>query len=151
MTAPSASSNTAVTSRRGNPTPDCNGARMRVLSRQLATVVTISGDIDAENIDHISQYTRRFVLAEKPYVLDLSGVDSFATQAVPLLYTLDEDCHTAGVEWALIASHAVIRQLSRGLDLALFPIADSVPDALQHFAESARARRRLLPLLSKSA
>jgi anti-anti-sigma factor len=151
MTVMGATSGTAFASRFGNPPADCDGVRMRALSRQLATVVTVSGDVDAVNIDRVSQYTRRFVLAEKPFVLDLSGVDSFATQAVPLLYDLDDDCGTAGVEWALIASHPVVRRLSMVDDSALFPIVNSVPAALQHFAESAHARQRLLPLLSKSA
>ena len=32
-----------------------------------------------------------------------------------------------------------------------FPVADSVPDALHHFADSIDERRRLLPLLTKKS
>ena len=55
----------------GNPPFDCDGAQIRACSRQLATVVTVTGDLDDANIDKVSQYTKRFVLREKPVVLDL--------------------------------------------------------------------------------
>jgi hypothetical protein len=111
-------------------------------------VVTIDGDIDGVNVDRVTEYTRRFILAEKPFVLDLSGVNSFSPQCVSLLYTLDEGCFHNGVEWSLIASAAVVDALHAG-DRATFPMADSVPDALHHFADAIDERRRLLPLLTK--
>ena len=100
------------------------------------------------NIDRVTEYTRRFILSEKPFVLDLSGVNSFSPQCVSLLYTLDEGCFHAGVEWSLIASQAVVEALRIG-DRAMFPMAASVPDALHHFADTIDERRRLLPLLTK--
>jgi hypothetical protein len=48
------------------------------------------------------------------------------------------------VEWSLIASGPVLREAS-GLN---FPVADSVPDALHHFAESIDERRHLFPLIN---
>ncbi len=134
----------------GNPTFECAGAQIRGRCRQLATVVTIDGDIDGANIDRVTEYTRRFILTEKPFVLDLSGVNSFSPQSVSLLYTLDEGCFNAGVEWSLIASPAVVEALRIG-DRASFPMAESVPDALHRFAETIDQRRRLLPLLTKKS
>ena len=133
----------------GNPTFDCDGAQIRGCCRQLATVVTVYGDIDGMNIDRVTEYTRRFILSEKPFVLDLSGVDSFSPQCVSLLYTLDEGCFHAGVEWSLIVSQAVVEALRIG-DRATSPMAASVPDALHHFADTIDERRRLLPLLTKT-
>lgn len=132
----------------GNPTFDCAGAQIRGFCRQLATVVTINGDVDSVNIDRVTEYTRRFILTEKSFVLDLSGVNSFSSQCVSLLYTLDEGSFHAGVEWCLIASQPVIDALHAG-DRASFPMANSVPDALHHFADRIEERRRLLPLLTK--
>jgi anti-anti-sigma regulatory factor len=132
----------------GNPTFDCAGAQIRGCCRQLATVVTINGDIDSVNVDRVTEYTRRFILSEKPFVLDLSAVNSFSPQCVSLLYTLDEGCFHAGVEWSLIASRPVVEALRIG-DRATFPMADSVPEALHHFADRIDERRRLLPLLTK--
>jgi anti-anti-sigma factor len=130
--------------RYGNPTFDCGGAQIRAQCRHLATVVTISGAIDAMNIDRVSEYSRRFILAENPFVLDLSGVTSFTGHGIPYLYRLDEDCRTVGVEWALVASHAVVQLLRIGNDEAMFPAAGSVREALHHFADVIFTRRRLL-------
>ena len=39
----------------GNPPFDCDGAQIRACSRQLATVVTVTGDLDDANLDRVSQ------------------------------------------------------------------------------------------------
>ena len=133
----------------GNPTFHCDGAGIRAHCRQLATVVTISGHLDEVNVERASEYTDRFILAEKPFVLDLSGVDSFTREAVSLLYAVDDVCAAAGVDWMMIASRAVEQTLREaGIE---FPAAGSVPEALNHFADAAVARRQLLPLLTKTA
>ncbi|UXA14005.1 STAS domain-containing protein [Mycobacterium sp. SMC-8] len=133
----------------GNPTFHCDGAGIRAHCRQLATVVTISGHLDEANVERASEYTDRFILAEKPFVLDLSGVDSFTREAVSLLYAVDDVCTAAGVDWMMIASRAVEQTLREaGIE---FPEAGSVPEALNHFADAAVARRQLLPLLTKTA
>ncbi|AFP37051.1 STAS domain-containing protein [Mycolicibacterium smegmatis] len=135
--------------RYGNPAVVCDGASMRAHHRQLATVVTVKGAIGSENLDQISAYVRRLVIPEKSIVLDLSGVNSFAPQAVSLFYAIDARCGELGVDWAVVASGAVLAELDD--DDAGVPLTASVPDALHHFAEGTMARRRLLPLLVKSA
>jgi anti-anti-sigma regulatory factor len=135
----------------GNPAVDCDGAQMRALCRQLATVVTVSGDVNDTNIDRISAYAKRFVLTEKPFVLDLSDANSFPPECISLLYSLDEDCHHAGVEWSLVVNQQVLRTLRLAGERETFPIEGSVADALHHFADTIGERRRLLPLLTKTA
>jgi anti-anti-sigma factor len=132
----------------GNPPFDCDGAQIRAHCRQLATVVTINGHIDGTNIDRVTQYIRRFILAEKAFVLDLSGVNSFSEEGISLLYTVDDDCKAAGVEWSLIASRPVLLVCDDEID---YVIAESVPEALNHFADAMLARRRLLSLLTNTA
>jgi anti-anti-sigma regulatory factor len=131
----------------GNPTFDCAGAQVHAVCRQLATVVTVDGIIDDTNIERVSALARRFVLAEKPFVLDLSGVASPSAQCISLLYDIDESCHHAGVEWSVVAGEPVLPMLLASS--ADFPVTASVPDALHHFAEGIDQRRRLLPLLTK--
>lgn len=133
--------------RYGNPAVECDGAEVRVQCRHLANVVTVTGVIDDDNVDRLSQQLRRMVLAEKPFALDLSGVTFLSARGVSILYALDDECDIAGVDWALVASEPVLDVL-RLLDDA-FPITVSVPEALHHFAEGTLARRRLLPLLHK--
>jgi len=135
----------------GNPPFECNGAQLRVCSRQLATVVTVTGDLTDANLDRVSQYAKRFVLREKPVVLDLSGVNSATPHIVSLLCDVDDACVAAGVEWSLIASQPVTRAVRTFDDRVVLPTVASVADALNQFADAMMERRRLLPLLTKSA
>jgi len=135
----------------GNPPFECNGAQVRVCSRQLATVVTVTGDLDDANLEQVSKYAKRFVLREKPVVLDLSGVNSATPHIVSLLCDVDDACVAAGVEWSLIASQPVTRAVRTFDDRVVLPTVASVADALNQFADAMMERRRLLPLLTKSA
>ena len=138
--------------RYGSPVFDCGGAQVRAQCRHLATVVTVSGAIDAENLDRVSEYSSHFVLPDQPVVLDLSAVDWFTTAGISFLYRVDESCRAAGIEWSLIVSPAVSRVLRITDEEDLFSIVDSVHEALQSFADAISARRRLLmPLLTKTA
>ncbi|MFZ0229352.1 MAG: STAS domain-containing protein [Mycobacterium sp.] len=131
---------------------DCGGAAVRAQCRHLATVVTVSGAVDADNLDQVSEYAKRFILPDKPFVLDLSGVERFPAQSVRLLYRLDGACSAAGLEWAVLPSAAVTRALLITHEDTSFPTVGSVHEALQYFADASSARRRLLlPLLTKTA
>ena len=137
--------------RYGNPAQACDLAQMSALCRQLATVVSISGTLDDSNLGRATDYATRYVLCEKPFVLDLSDVEEFSDSAIGLLYAVDDASYAAGVEWAVVASPAVLEVLGHYGDPADFHTVDAVPDALHHFADATAARRRLLPILSKIA
>ncbi len=131
---------------------DCNGAAVRAQCRHLATVVTVSGTVDATNVDQVIEYAQRFNLPDKPLVIDLTRVESFGAQAVRLLYAIDDACAAAGLEWAVIPSQAVSLTLLVTLGDINFPTATTVHEALQYFADATTARRRLLlPLFTKTA
>ncbi|HUB53752.1 MAG TPA: STAS domain-containing protein [Mycobacterium sp.] len=131
---------------------DCDGAAVRAQCRSLGTVVTITGAVDVTNVDQVSEYTKRFILPDKPFVLDLSSLDSFAAQAVRLIYRIEAVCTAAGLEWSVIPSQAVNTALLVTHDESSFPIFVSVHEALHYFADATSARRRmLLPLLTKTA
>jgi anti-anti-sigma factor len=147
---------TNVTTRQENCTFDCSGAQIRAHCRHLATVVSIRGEIDAVNVDRVSEYIRRFILGANPVVLDISDVSQFAAAGISLLYMFDEDCRAAGVEWTLVASPAVIELLGDGCDAdenrAMFPTTRSVHEALRNLADAIVSRRQLvLPLIRKTA
>jgi anti-anti-sigma regulatory factor len=133
--------------RYGNPAFDCDGAWIRALSRQLATVITVGGSVSAENSERITAFVKRFII-DKPVVLDLGAVESIAVQAGRLLDTVGDACDDAGVEWVVVAGDAMAR-LFGDTQATLFPIVASVPDALDHFAQAnLRRRTMLLPLLT---
>jgi len=128
----------------------CGRAQIRSHFRHLATVITVDGEIDADNADPIISYIRRMILAGDPVVLDLTGVKSCEPQCISLSERVAEDCRRAAVEWTLVASPAVIRSLA-GADEA-FPVATTVRAALHRFAAGIDSRRQmLLPLVRKSA
>ena len=130
---------------------DCDGAQIRACSRQLATVVTVIGVLDDANLDRVSQYAKRFVLREKPVVLDLGGVSSATPHIISLLSEMDDACSAAGVDWSLIASQPVTRAVRAFDDRLELPTVATVADALNQFADAMMERRRPLPLLTKSA
>jgi hypothetical protein len=141
----------ATTFRYGNPAFDCDGAQIHAHCRQLATVVSVSGAIYPNNLDSVTEYASRFILGDKPFVLDLSGVYSLLGDCGSLLDAVDERSGATGVEWALVACGEIVDAL--GLtDDDFVTIASSLPVALNHFADEIGARRRLLlPMLGKTA
>lgn len=152
MTDSIASATSYSTPRHAHLPFDCDGAAVRAQCRHLATVVTISGAVDATNVDQVSAYSERFILPDKAFVLDLSGLDCFATQAVRLLHRVDAVCSAAGLEWSMIPNQAVTTALLITHEESSFPVFGSVHEALHHLADANSARRRLLlPLLTKTA
>ena len=140
-----------TTFRYGNPAFDCDGAQLHAHCRQLATVVGVSGAIHPNNLEQLTAYASRFILGDKPFVLDLSGVRSLRGDCGALLDAVDERCAAAGVEWALVACDELVDALGLTDDDPV-TIARSLPVALNHFADEIGARRRLLlPMLGRTA
>lgn len=75
-TIPTSKSACSVTTRPGNAAVDYGGAQIRAYLHHLATVVTIRGEIDAANVEQISEHVRRFSLGTNPMVLDPERVES---------------------------------------------------------------------------
>jgi anti-anti-sigma factor len=119
----------------------CNGALMRAHCRDQATIVTITGEIDATNVDRFSDYIHRFIEGATGLILDLGGVDFLCARGISVLVTLDDDCRITGTRWAIMASSHLRRLLhicdpSDGLPTvisehqALKAVADQRVDAL---------------------
>ncbi|MGI9123500.1 MAG: STAS domain-containing protein [Mycobacterium sp.] len=143
---------TSFTSRYGEPTSDFGGAVVRAHRRHGATVVTVSGRVDARNAARVSAYVTRFVLPDTPFVLDLGGVTAFTPKASALLDATAQRCAATGVGWALVPGAAVARRLRGRADLAALPLIETVLEAEHEFDDAVLKRRRmLLPLLRKTA
>ena len=127
------------TSHSGNCTVDCNGAQMRAHCRDQVTVVKVTGDIDATNIDRLSDSPRRFVRETPGLILDLSGVDFLCARGISVLNTLDNDCRTAGTHWAIVGSPFVRRLLHIGDPSDALPTASSERQGLNAIAAQRQA------------
>ncbi len=152
MTATIATPAPNLPSRFGDATFDNNRAHIRAHYRHLATVVTIQGRIDADNIKQVTDYTRRFILAKNPLILDLTDVDDFGAEGISVVTALSAECRAAGVECILSATEVVADLVRDYHDESQLPIASSVHEALGYFADVIATRRQLmLPLIKKTA
>ncbi|MGK2882588.1 MAG: STAS domain-containing protein [Mycobacterium sp.] len=140
-----------MTITRINPALDCGAAHVRAQCRHLGTVVTISGRVETNNVALVSQRVRRFVLTEKPVIVDLSDVESGGQHVISLLRDLQFECDTKTVDWCIIANDQVAEAIWRCGMQDDVPMARSVPEALKSFGDAVNARRRLLPILTKTA
>ncbi|BAX90898.1 STAS domain-containing protein [Mycobacterium shigaense] len=143
----------ATATRQENYVFEYSGAQIRAHCRHLATVVTVRGEIDALNLDAVSEYLRRFILASNPVVLDMSGVTHFAAAGISLLSVFDDECRATGVEWTLVAGPAVLDVLGDSDEQdEMFPVTRSVQEALRDLANAIVIRRQaVLPLIQKTA
>lgn len=138
-------------------TTDRSAADGRAQWSPLVTVVSVSGDVDARNIDSVTAYTTRLAQAGDALLLDLSGVEFLAVQGISILGAVEDTCRSTKLPWALINSRAVERVLRISGQSDTLPTASSVPEAMQYFAHLARmlARPRrarvLLPMPASSS
>ncbi len=141
---------TSFTSRYGNPARDFKGAHLWAYCRHGATVVAVSGRVDAGNVAQVTESAVRAVLPGSRLVLDLTGVTAFTPRALDLLAAVDQRCLTTGVDWALVPSETVTRRLASRVDT--LPVIGSVAEAEHQFDEAVLRRRgTLLTWLRRSA
>jgi anti-anti-sigma factor len=98
------------------------------------TVLKVTGDIDANNVDRFYDYTQRFVREAPGLILDLSGVDFLSARGISILVELDNDCRTAGTRWAIVGSPSIQRLLRLGDPRATLATASSEHQALKVIA-----------------
>ena len=120
---------------------DCNGAQMRAHRRDQVTVVTVTGDIDAMNLDRFYDYTSRFIREAPDLILDLSEVEFICARGISVLITLDNQCRAVGTHWAIVGGLFVRRFLHIGDPTDALPTATSERQALNTIAAQRQARR----------
>jgi anti-anti-sigma factor len=108
---------------------------MRAHCRGQVTVLKVTGDIDANNVDRFYDYTQRFVREAPGLILDLSGVDFLCARGISVLVALDNDCRIAGTRLAIVAGPTVRRLLHIGGPSDVLPTVNSERQALKSFDE----------------
>jgi anti-anti-sigma factor len=131
-------------------TPAVSDDRVQVRAhcRQQATVVTVSGEVDAANGDRVDEFATRFAVVGSTLILDLSAVDFFSARGISVLTAVDEACRTTKVPWALVPSRIVSRVLQLTACDSTLPMASSVPAALRQLTGATGARRRIALVVS---
>lgn len=74
-------------------------------------VISAQGDVDAANAADFTDYLLRQTDEGGRVVVDLSGIDFFATAGFSALKTLEARCGVDDVDWVLVPSKAVNRVL----------------------------------------
>ncbi len=110
-----------------------NYRRARVWGRIDAglTMISISGEIDASNIDNVSRQARRLVPAHGALIADLTDTDFIGVDGLRVLFALNFDCACTDRRWAVIVGHAAKRLLRVAGDHGeLLPAVGSMTEAL---------------------
>jgi anti-anti-sigma factor len=113
---------------------DCAGAGLRVHANSVATVVCISGEIDASNADRVGDAIRRFSQRKTPLILNLSHLDFLGVAGFRALLTLNHECRQAKLPSSVVTG-AVVRRVTGVFPDHGLPIVDSVPEALSAHEE----------------
>ena len=117
---------------------DCAGARLRVQAHRLATVLRITGEIDASNANLVAAAIRRFLRLRAPLILDLGRVDYLGSAALHVLLLVGDECQLAGVPYGVVSGVA-LRRLTRLVTGLGLPLADSVTEAIRRIQGAVRA------------
>lgn len=113
------------------------------------TLIGATGELDAFNLHHLTDFARRCTGARRPLVLDLSQLDFLAAQGIDCLRDVDDACGRNSIAWALVPSHAVLRLLRICEQDTRLPVVSSIDEAVQRFSASVRPQA-LLQLVTKS-
>jgi anti-sigma B factor antagonist len=108
---------------------DCAGAGLRVHAHNVATVVCVSGEIDASNADRVGEAIRRISGRKSPLILNLSQLDFLGIAGFRALLTLNHECRHAQLPSSVVTG-AVVRRVTGVFPDHGLPIVESVPEAL---------------------
>ena len=130
-----------------------HGVRLSSQPRPPATLITMSGEIDACNADHVNDYIISFVHTDHPLVLDLSGVEFLGIAGLRAILRFAAERHALEQDWALVVSDAVKLMLRVAADHSLAAVdslvaVGSVDEALQRLAALPNAATRLRSVIS---
>jgi anti-anti-sigma factor len=75
-------------------------------------VITVDGELDAANADHLAAYVQRSVRRSARVILDLRGLEFIGTAGFSALHRINVACSATQVNWAMAPSPAVSRLLS---------------------------------------
>jgi anti-anti-sigma factor len=122
---------------------DCRGACLRAKTATGLTLISISGEIDASNVDEVSRRASEVASDCDALIVDLAEVDFIALDGLHALFALNMHCTLTGKTWALIASRAVSRLLRLADRDRLLPAVGSATEALLIVRRSNRGHRAL--------
>ena len=113
---------------------ECQNASRAAPTRCAVTVLSVSGDIDASNVDHLHRNLRRCLGTRRPLIVDLSGINFLGVQGIRALCDFDDERRRRGGGWVLVTCPMLYRLLNKVLGGQRLRIAGSVSEALQQIS-----------------
>ena len=113
---------------------ECQNASGAAPTRCAVTVLSVSGDIDASNVDHLHRNLRRCLGTRRPLIVDLSGINFLGVQGIRALCDFDDERRRRGGGWVLVTCPMLYRLLNKVLGGQRLRIAGSVSEALQQIS-----------------
>jgi anti-anti-sigma factor len=120
---------------------DCAGARLHVHTQSLATVLRISGEIDAANAGLVTEAVRHFSRLKAPVILDLGSLDFLGGAGLRALLAFNGE-HRQSQIYCSVVDGSALRRITQVVPDHGLPIVDSVNDALGYIETVIRAHRR---------
>jgi anti-anti-sigma factor len=122
---------------------DCRDARLTMRNDQGLTVITITGEIYASNVDEVKARARALVPRGGALIVDLGRIDFIGVAGLGVILSLDTECARAGTVWALITGISVSRLLRVGDPDGALPTVASYMDALRYVRKAMPEGQRL--------
>jgi anti-anti-sigma factor len=105
------------------------GATVSVESVGPTTVISVSGEVDASNVEFVGDVLDSFATRRGRIVVDCSRLEFVAAQGVRLLIGFDNQCQQRDIVWALVPCRILSRLLQVADVQQVLPVAESVDDA----------------------
>jgi anti-anti-sigma factor len=109
---------------------DAQIAWWKLQTRKQATVLTVSGELDASNAGRFDRSVRELPRGGEPFVIDLSDVTFIGVPCFQTLLRLDAACRATGTRWALVINPPIHRIFAIAEYRDILPVTSSVPEAL---------------------
>lgn len=126
----------------------CRTAQFTALWCATGTLITVDGELDAANADHLAAYVQHSANRSRRVVLDLRGVTFIGTAGFSALHRINVVCSGAQAQWAMAPSSAVARLLRVCDPDGTLPVTTPAAEPLLEPRDEDLARaRRLLQLI----
>lgn len=113
---------------------ECQNASRATPTRCAVTVLSVSGEIDASNVDRLHGNLRRCAGTRRPLIVDLSGINFLGVEGMRALCDFDDERRRSGAGWVLVTCPTVYRLVNKVLSGQRLRIAGSVSEALHLLA-----------------
>lgn len=126
---------------------DADDAALRFTARRHhdATVVSVSGELDAANVASLARVLAQFLRVHGGLVVDLDALQFCSVAGLEFFIYFHRRCRGARCTWALIPGPSLRRLLQ--LSAVILPTAESLADAAD-LLDATHSRRRTLRVVT---